>query len=203
VKTHHLVISGTGRTGTTFLVQLFTELGLDTGFADSSAGIFEICNAGMEWDLRSPDVPYVVKDPRLCDYLDDLLQENRIVIDHAFVPVRDLYSAAESRRHVTQRADPALGRFGIPGGLWDTNAPEQQEDVLARYFHQLIQTLTKNDIPLTLLSFPRIVLDPDYLYQKVSPVVAVVGFDLFLEAFSRVARPELVHDFRERTPGGS
>ena len=28
----HVVISGTGRAGTTFLVQLLTHLGLDTGF---------------------------------------------------------------------------------------------------------------------------------------------------------------------------
>lgn len=29
---HHIIISGTGRAGTTFLVQLLTELELDTGF---------------------------------------------------------------------------------------------------------------------------------------------------------------------------
>jgi hypothetical protein len=28
----HILISGTGRAGTTFLVQLFTALGFDTGF---------------------------------------------------------------------------------------------------------------------------------------------------------------------------
>lgn len=30
----HIIISGTGRAGATFLVQLFTALGIDTGFTD-------------------------------------------------------------------------------------------------------------------------------------------------------------------------
>ncbi len=30
---HHVVITGTGRTETTFLVELFTHLGLETGFS--------------------------------------------------------------------------------------------------------------------------------------------------------------------------
>lgn len=30
---HHKVISGTGRDGTTFLVELFTNLKIDTGFS--------------------------------------------------------------------------------------------------------------------------------------------------------------------------
>jgi hypothetical protein len=65
----HVIISGTGRAGTTFLVQLLTELGLDTGLTDSHTDIFENCNAGMEKDLREPDAPYIVKSPFLCDYL--------------------------------------------------------------------------------------------------------------------------------------
>src|SRR5436309_11606939 len=98
---HHLIISGTGRTGTTFLVQLLTELGLDTGFADSRSEIFSNCNAGMELDIRRPDAPYIIKTPRLCNYLDEVLQSGQVIIDHAIIPMRDLYSAAQSRRDVT------------------------------------------------------------------------------------------------------
>jgi hypothetical protein len=58
---HHVIISGTGRAGTTFLVQLLTELGLDTGFPDAHSQIFPNCNAGMEYDIRDPKAPYIVK----------------------------------------------------------------------------------------------------------------------------------------------
>src|SRR5689334_19108131 len=102
---HHLIISGTGRAGTTFLVQLFTALGLDTGFSDLQSAIYENCNAGMEKDIHLPDAPYIIKTPWLCDYLDEVLENNDRVIDHAIVPVRDLYAAAQSRRDVSARTD--------------------------------------------------------------------------------------------------
>ena len=74
MKKHHLIISGTGRAGTTFLVQLLTELGLDTGFKDAFSEFHANCNAGMEWNLRREDAPYVVKSPELCEYLDEVLK---------------------------------------------------------------------------------------------------------------------------------
>lgn len=51
---NQVIISGTGRAGTTFLIQLLTCLGFDTGFANVEAAIDPNCNAGMEWDLRHP-----------------------------------------------------------------------------------------------------------------------------------------------------
>jgi hypothetical protein len=48
---HHVIISGTGRAGTTCLVQVLTALGLDTGFADLTSAVHANCHAGMEWDI--------------------------------------------------------------------------------------------------------------------------------------------------------
>jgi len=192
---HHLIISGTGRAGTTFLVQLFTALGLDTGFTEPASGVSPNCNAGLEWDVRHPDAPYIMKSPWLCDYLDDLLEDGRTVIDHAIIPVRDLYSAAESRRDVTRRTDKALYPEGIPGGLWHTDRPERQEAVLADQLYKLIYTMAKRDIPVTLLYFPRLVHDPAYLYGKIEFALKGIGYESFLEAYRRIVRPEVVHEF--------
>src|SRR4029077_20569812 len=88
---HHVIISGTGRAGTAFLVQLLPELGLETGFPDPFSNVFPNCDAGMEWDIRQPDAPYIVKNPRLCDSLDALVQDGGVVIDRAIIPVRNLH----------------------------------------------------------------------------------------------------------------
>jgi hypothetical protein len=192
---HHCIISGTGRTGTTFLVQLLSALGLPTGFSDPRAGLYANCNAGMEWDLRAADAPYIVKSPFLCDYLDAAIQGADIVIDHAFVPVRDLFQAAQSRRDVSARTDAAAYPHGIPGGLWHTHNPAAQELVLTLELYKLINALTKHDIPTTLLDFPRLVHDPDYLYRKLSPLLHGIDFDFFERAYRVVVRPELVHEF--------
>jgi hypothetical protein len=194
---HHVIISGTGRTGTTFLVQLFTALGLDTGFPGTGSPLFANCNAGMEHDLRNPDAPYIVKNPWLCENLDEILNGCDIVIDHAILPMRELFAAAESRRDVMRRHPRNVDGRDVPGGLWLTTQPEEQESVLAVQLYKLIHTLAKHSIPTTLLQFPRLVRDPDYLFARLQPVLKPAGIEqsTFAQAFGAVARPELVHEF--------
>ena len=194
---HHCIISGTGRAGTTFLVQLLTALKLDTGYDHPTSNIDPKSNAGMERDIRQADVPYIVKSPLLCDHLDEALQGNRIVIDHAIIPMRDLYSAAESRRAVHRKAGPVTPPGEVVlGGLWHTKVPEEQESVLARQLHSLFYVIAKHDIPVTLLHFPRLVTEPEYLYKKIGFLFPDIGYDAFLQCFRKVSRPELVHDFQ-------
>ena len=195
MQKHHVIISGTGRSGTTFLVQLLTELGLDTGFGDPNSGVFENCRAGMERDLRATDAPYIVKDPALCDYLDDVLKQGQIKIDMAIVPVRDLFSAAESRRSVSRNSDPSLFPEGAPGGLWCTDAPEKQEAVLTAKLYQLIFTLAKWEIPVNLLEFPRCVEDGEYLFGRLRYILGAMEKKKFLSAFQKIAQPKLVSRF--------
>jgi hypothetical protein len=189
---HHIIISGTGRAGTTFLVQLLTALGLDTGFESYRAPIFENCNAGMEWDLRHPDAPYIVKSPWICDYLEEIGPE--IVIDHAIIPMRDLFAAAQSRRAISEKAGN-LAPNEVPGGLWHTATPEGQEEVLTHQLYKLLFAMTKRDIPMTLLYFPKFISDPEYLYKKLGFLLKGINYEVFLGGFQLVSRPELVHDF--------
>jgi hypothetical protein len=195
----HIIISGTGRAGTTFLIQLLTAMGLDTGFTDTTSALHSNCNAGMEREICDPDAPYIIKSPWLCNYLDDLLEGGNVIIDHAFIPIRDLYSAAESRRDVTRRAEVANFPAGIPGGLWQTEVPEDQEAVLASQLYKIIYTIAKRDIPVTLLHFPRFVNDAEYLYHKIRFLSDGIDYQSFLEIFKQVAQPELIHDFTERS----
>jgi hypothetical protein len=196
----HIIISGTGRAGTTFLVQLLTELGLDTGFPKDQA-IDTNSRAGMELDLRDPNSPYVVKSPWLCDYLDELLEASDVVVEHAIIPVRDLYAAAQSRRHVASTApeDPA----GVPGGLWHTKNPQDQETILTGQLYKLIYALARHDVPVSLLFFPRFVNDPEYLFGKLNFLLGDIEYNAFRKAFQTVSRPEFVHDFKHNTPSHS
>jgi hypothetical protein len=187
-----VIITGTGRAGTTFLVELMTVLGMDTGFSDASSEIYENCRAGMEWDLRDSGCPYVVKDPQLCNYLAAVLEDGQTTIDRAIVPIRDLHSAAESRRAVAAMAGSTTG---VPGGLWLTDKPEQQESVLTAQLYELFHTLARHDIPTTILYFPRLATDPYYLFKKLSPVLVGIDAERFFKAFQEVARPELIRDF--------
>ncbi|HUJ43043.1 MAG TPA: hypothetical protein VLW52_05480 [Opitutaceae bacterium] len=213
---HKVIITGTGRAGTTFLVHLLTELGLDTGYAPGAVReqIDPRCQAGLENDLwarrrkrtigdwlRQPKhtirdlvngplpAPYIVKDPALCETLGQLVACGGLTVDHVYIPIRDLAAAAMSRARVG-------GAHGsMPGGLWKTDNPLHQKAVLAEMFFNLVHTLATHDLPHTFLLFPRLVEDADYTRQKLWFLVKDIDPASFRTAFEKVADRRLVHDF--------
>lgn len=183
-----IIITGTGRAGTTFLVRLLTELGLDTGFPRDNwqRHVHAHCAAGMEWDLADPAAPRVVKNPDLCERLGPLIASGRVAVERALVPVRDLDSAAASRVRIG---------VGVPGGLVGTDDPAQQRAVLAGRFHQLVETLAAHGVPVTFLHFPRFATDAEYCFTQLGDVLDGIGWLEFEAAFVRVSDPALIHDF--------
>jgi hypothetical protein len=194
---HKIIVTGTGRTGTTFLMQLLTELGLDTGYTREtwSRDYFEHCAAGMERDIMAEDAPYIVKNPNFCETLPGFLATGRFVIDQVLVPVRDLDDATRSRIRI------GGGDGAVPGGLLGTSDPSAQKAVLAEGFHRLMHTLAAHDIPHTLLHFPRLAVDADYAWAKLRFLVPTVDGDAFRGAFRKTSRPELIHTFDASAAG--
>ena len=207
---HHIVISGTGRSGTTFLVQLLTRLGLDTGFSQqeaAGAGFFSDARAGLEHDVRAYNAPYIVKSPYFCEYAEEVLRRDDIHIDHVLVPIRDLHAAAESRRYVVRstlagmsiadRLKFHLKPRELPGGLWRTASTRQgaQETVLLRQVYALMLALAGYQVPVTILRYPRLVRDSDYCFEKLRPILGGITHLEFMGAFRECARPDLVHEF--------
>ena len=188
----HILISGTGRAGTTFLVRLLGVLGEDTGFGNPEKDVDPISHAGLEVDLLTIPMPRVVKSPFACEKLAVALERKLYRIDHCFVPMRDLFCAAESRRRISRiHGDSRSNK--VLGGIWDTDKPEEQENVLAHKLHHLMLTLARYKIPLTLLVFPRLVSDSEYLWKCLSPVFPKIRKSDFSLAFDNLARPEWVH----------
>lgn len=192
---HHLIISGTGRAGTTLLVQLLTEMGFDTGFESPDQEVYPAANAGMEKDLRDPNAPYIVKSPWMCDYLNEVLRGGEVIIDHAIIPIRDLYSAAESRRQISAKDPNGHIPNIVPGGVWDAPDPKEQEKVLAVKLYQLLDTLVEHEVPMTFLRFPRFVNEPAYLYRKLWFLFDGLAYPRFLSSFNKIVKFELVHNF--------
>lgn len=183
----HLLIAGTGRAGTSFLVRYLTKLGLETNLsrAGSAAGWHEQANAGLE-DLPLPDttnLPYVIKSPWTYQVIDDLLLNPAFEFDAVVIPMRDLTEAAASRCiiELQQMHNTLLWMRDLPktwehfahtpGGIvFSTNAVDQAR-LLAVGFHHLLDQLVKADVPIILLSFPRLIEDADYLHSKLAQVL--------------------------------
>ncbi len=202
-KRRHVIISGTGRAGTSFLVQLLTALKQDTGFGPNPQ-LLPNCDGGLETNLSLANAPYFVKDPWLCESLRARLQADRTLrINHALVPIRDLYSAAESRRDVTRRATPSERvHFGkvIPGGEWPSLRDEPQESILAKKLYHLLDTCAEYEIPVTFLRFPRFAVDARYLYRNIFRLLKDVRRAQFFETFAQISKPEKIHQWPRQRP---
>jgi len=193
------VITGVGRSGTTFLVELMTALGLDTGFADDEKrkAYFHVeAKAGLEINpMREPDPPYIVKDPRICDYIDELVSCGRFDIEHVFVPIRRLEEVAASRAIQTECNSTA-------GGLWKTKHSYLQALPLAETFYRLMDHMAFHDLSFTTLSFPRLALDAEYTYRRLGHLVIDIDFATFQSSFQ--AGPRLKNaGVRASGPNGS
>jgi hypothetical protein len=211
-RKNHLMIAGTGRAGTTFLVQYLAACGLDTHLARHPAAntYNDDANAGLE-DLpfENPDLPYVIKSPWLHAYATRLLADPSIALDAVIFPMRSIVEASTSRVVNELRARYAMEGLPddcrlweswgtTPGGIVYSLNPIDEARLLALGFHELMHTLVKHDVPLVMLDFPRLVEDPAYLYDKLHPILgAKVDRERALSAHRETAVPSKVRVGRE------
>lgn len=219
VPSRHLMIAGTGRSGTSFLVRYLHALGLDTHIARHGEHMWdEVAQAGLEnlpLGAAVETLPYVVKSPWLGECIDQVLAEGRVAIDAVVIPVRDLAEATTSRlvieRQAIQRgpgwaigAGQGWGTWsGAPGGILYSLHPLDQARILAMGFHHLIQRLLAADIPVILLAFPRMASDGDYLFERLRAVLPPeVTLEQARAAHKAVADPARLRVGGELAQGG-
>lgn len=193
----HSVITGTGRSGTSFIVELLTRLGVDTGFDASNIQKHKYADAeaGMEINLLNlVNPPYLVKDPSFTEYFSKVIEREDLLLEHVFVVLRDLKAAAGSRKHVEERTDKSLYKAGgLPGGFSGAENVEEQEQVLLTRIFELSLQLASTDCQVTLLSYPLLVENPEYLYEKLTPLLNGIGKSKFLEIFHIIVDKKKVH----------
>lgn len=211
----HLIIAGTGRSGTTFLVRYLTALGLDTHLSrrGESAWLDEQAQAGLEDFPLGPDasdLPYVIKNPMLYEFVDQVIASDSMRIDGVIIPVRNLREAASSRLILERRSmyehlpwlgfmDKAWESSGnVPGGLiFSLNALDEAR-TLSMGLHLLVERLVHANIPMVFVDFPRIVTDAGYLYEKLAPFLpASATEEAARAAHVALAEPQKVRIERE------
>jgi hypothetical protein len=173
-----VLITGTGRAGTTFLIRLMTSLDLDTGLdrMDPSKHIDENCGSGMENPFTAPHG--YLKNPTFMPDIENIL--SRETIAAVVIPVRNYTQSALSRAR--------LG-IGKNGGLWGATDAQSQETFYHKIMAEYIVSMVKHDIPTVFADFDRMVVDPDYLYTKLQPVLPPkVSLETFKQAFGDISR---------------
>jgi len=167
-----IIITGTGRCGTSFLIMLFILLGLDTGFTRENYRryFFIQCKAGLEKPIT--DQSKYLKNPYFILQMDDIYKNLELVI----IPLRDLNEASKSRNRNGNRN----------GGLWGAkNINEQKqfyEKILSNYLVKMVQF----NIPTIFLDFEKMIIDSKYLFQKLEYVMKKenINYEYFENIFN-------------------
>lgn len=183
-----VVITGTGRAGTTLLVQVLTDLGLDTGYQPQAEGDARV-HGGLEKDILAPDAPRIVKAPALSDQLGRLLDSGAVAVEHVIVPIRELEVAAASRVRSTRYGS----NLRTPGGLLGTPNATRQLSALAVMEYELFYTVARFELPMTLLHFPRFAQDWEYTYRNLAWLAPSVPAAAWERAITGRYRPTWVH----------
>ena len=195
-----MVIAGTGRAGTSFLVQLLTKLGLDTGFkADEVFDKLDpIGRAGLESNIREDSAAYVIKSPNLSNYIHEVLESHHIGLDLVIVPIRDIDEAVQSRVNVSKENVNNSGLFGRmfgsrrghAGGLYKTSRLEKQQLILLRSLSHLLVECAKHDQKVVMPHYPRLMEDPTYLIKMLEPILGGITEEMFVQVHQSTVKPE-------------
>jgi hypothetical protein len=155
------LITGTGRAGTSALMQLLVHLKLPTGWskADVSEVLNNSCIAGLEHTI---DFQFT-EDIKIFKHIDIWKKIRHLKnLDNVIIPIRNLEDSAKSRARVGK---------GVNGGLTVKNGVTDIAGQIAlntNIIYELMYTLCDLDIPFTFIMFPKFATDADYLWDKLS-----------------------------------
>ncbi len=175
-----VLVTGTGRCGTTFLMRLFTYLNLNTGIdpKDIQKYVFNKCNSGIELNGNDPKNESIrfIKSPTFSRHISNLVTEKKWKIDFVIVPIRKYEEAARSREHFKKNA----------GGLtWGATDYASQLDEFYKSISILIRETTLHDIKTIFLDFEKMTSNKEYVYEKLKPVLSNIDFTSFCKAYEK------------------
>ena len=169
-----ILITGTGRCGTTFLIKLFSFLDFDTGYnrENYNSSIYVNCNSGMERNYD--DNYYILKNPTFMSNIENIIKDTSIRIKNIIIPIRDLKMSAISRVKYGKET----------GGLWNAEDELSQIDFYKNILINYIFISTKYNINTIFIDFDNMINDKAYLFNKLKFILDEKNIDF--ETFSLV-----------------
>ncbi len=169
-----ILITGTGRCGTTFLIKLFSFLDFNTGYdrTNYKKSISSNCNSGMERNYTANY--YILKSPLFINNIEDIVKDTSIKIKTVIIPIRDLKMAANSRVKYEKSN----------GGLWNATDELSQINFYKNILTNYIVISTKYNINTIFIDFDKMINDKIYLFNKLKNILDEKNIDL--ETFSGV-----------------
>lgn len=175
-----ILIAGTGRAGTTFLVEELTALGAPTGFTDAlikkvqethaHAGLESMPRMGKDGALGCSPQHRIFKSPSLTLRYKQWIHASNI--EAVIIPMREAHSAAHSREVEYQFS----ARKTSPGSFFaGAHTEEEQLQANTQMVYDLIYALADAAIRTIFLAYPRHVQDASYSYSQLREVLDLLN----------------------------
>lgn len=173
-----ILITGTGRCGTTFLIKLFSFLNYNTGYTKENyqLNIFDNCNSGME--RKYNEEYYILKNPLFIRNIEHIIKDPTILIKYVIIPLRNLIDSAKSR----------VKHGNDCGGLWNAKDEITQIKFYNEVITNYIIVSTKYEINTIFIDFDKMISNPVYLFNKIKPILEEkdIDYELFLSVYDEV-----------------
>jgi len=192
------LIIGTGRCGSSCLLQFFNNTGINTKCNNEK--INPRCLGGFESGVDGFEKFNIVKNTCDKDFIKKIKNKN-INLKNVIIPIRNLSDAAESRRYQTKIYGD-INSTRIPAGgvhLNATMSPGSMENKLSEFIYNNLLELSELNIQPILLDFPRFVEDKNYLWDKIRHILSDVKYGEFCEIFDNTFDISKVHTYSEDT----
>ena len=173
-----ILITGTGRSGTSFLIQLMSLLDMETGYDKNVTyeqypphNIRNI-NAGLENQPLTNNKVRIHKALGFALEIDSIIKNYNI--GHVIIPIRNLHDSANSRVKA--------------GLLWESNDLESQIKHNSKLVYNLIHSLVRDDVSHTFLPFPEIIYNENIIYDKLEWLFKEysINKEEYLSAFNKL-----------------
>ena len=172
-KQNKILITGTGRCGTTFLMILFTHLKLDTGFTvDNYEKFIDKGNSGLEKYDYIFEKSYILKNPQYFGDFEKILEY--VNLDCVIIPLRNYEDSSKSRFE--------------KGLTWKANNQDEQVAWYHKLVAEYVLLMAKNDIPTIFLDFERMISSKEYLFDKLRSIIKDVSFEEFDYAYDEATK---------------
>ncbi len=161
-----VIVTGPGKSGGSLLMQISTELGIDTGFSKGLAFKGNDAGGSYEKSLRGSSIvkpiPYLIKEPQMCADIDLRIKRLNLDVEHIYILLRrpgPEACALEFMRRGTGHPE------SFEETLRGTDLKRVEKGMALREC-QIVNLVAEMDHPHTLVSYPRFADDLDYAFLK-------------------------------------
>ena len=194
LKRIKVFITGPTRSGTTFLLSLFHHMGFYTGYSDREvfAAKNKAVSAGLEYimDRKAAGVyPYVIKHPASWiggPSVFDIIDKYDLTVQHMIVTTREHEALVKSNVEFIRLQQ------GKKREDRSTQIEKEIRKTMPAVQSELFAKIEERETPYTVIEFPRMVQDREYLFDALKHIRKVTR-EKFDTAFDLMADKNKVH----------